>query len=443
VLQRLVDLGNTVVVIEHNLDVIKCCDWMIDLGPEAGEAGGPVVAAGTPEQIVERAGEWGSERVGERKNRKSPPRPLSPSSLLRSHTAEALAPVLATGPFAERKKFDPAEQVEKRAGDLEITEVGKTAKMPWEADGRVWHTRDRVGRTGEPCRWDGRILERIVDRVQDAGEFAETDWGERSVVEITAPKKSDGWFFHAITGETWLLKLKFRVYRGTFKRDELQQRIELKTLNELADLPIYGNEPRVKVKTLRGPWQEVEIRVHSLDELDTPEFWSFLDEAIAGFLKFTEKAAVNPEDISPWKVLGQKWHFLRKGFPPGKSPAWSAELLEELCELLQQAEPGGQFLWNNQQLVHFMVPQQREPWATIQTKKPHALLLHLIGPKGRFGLGRVLELGADRDLDDTRPSHDVVRLQFVEEQHLHRGDLDVFLKEHLGSLGNGKGAKGQ
>ena len=41
---------------------------------------------------------------------------------------------------------------------------------------------------------------------------------------------------------------------------------------------------------------------------------------------------------------------------------------------------------------------------------------------------------ADRDLDDTRPSHDVVRLQFVEEQHLHRGDLDKFLREHLGSL---------
>jgi excinuclease ABC subunit A len=294
-----------------------------------------------------------------------------------------------------------------------------------------------VGRTGEPCRWDGRILEEIVDRIQELGDFSDTNWTERSVVEISAEKKSDGWFFHAITGETWLLKLKFRVYRGTFKRDELQQRIELKTLNELADLPIYGNEPRVKVKTLRGPWQEVEIRVHSYEEIDTPEFWSFLEEAIAGFTKFTEKVAANPDDITPWKALGQKWHFLRKGFPPGKNVAWSMELLEELCELLQDAAPEGQFLWNNQQLVHFMVPEQREPWATIQTKKPHALLLHLIGPKGRFGLGRVVELGSDRDLDDTRPSHDVVRLQFVEEQHLHRGDLEVFLKEHLSSLKKG------
>jgi excinuclease ABC subunit A len=53
VLQRLVDAGNTVLVIEHNLDVIKQADWIVDLGPEGGEAGGEVIAAGTPEQIAD------------------------------------------------------------------------------------------------------------------------------------------------------------------------------------------------------------------------------------------------------------------------------------------------------------------------------------------------------------------------------------------------------
>jgi excinuclease ABC subunit A len=70
VLHRLVEKGNTVVVIEHNLDVVKTADWIIDLGPEGGDAGGEVVAAGPPEDVVRQEA---------------------------SHTGRALAPLLATG----------------------------------------------------------------------------------------------------------------------------------------------------------------------------------------------------------------------------------------------------------------------------------------------------------------------------------------------------------
>ena len=52
VLQRIVDNGDTVIVIEHNLDVIKCADYIIDIGPEGGDQGGTIIAKGTPEQIV-------------------------------------------------------------------------------------------------------------------------------------------------------------------------------------------------------------------------------------------------------------------------------------------------------------------------------------------------------------------------------------------------------
>jgi len=52
VLQKLVDRGNTVIIIEHNLDVIKSSDWVIDLGPEGGDEGGELIASGTPEQII-------------------------------------------------------------------------------------------------------------------------------------------------------------------------------------------------------------------------------------------------------------------------------------------------------------------------------------------------------------------------------------------------------
>ncbi len=66
VLQRLTDCGNTVVVIEHNLDVIKMADYIIDLGPEGGEAGGKVVVAGTPEQIVKNKNSYTAKFLKEK-----------------------------------------------------------------------------------------------------------------------------------------------------------------------------------------------------------------------------------------------------------------------------------------------------------------------------------------------------------------------------------------
>jgi excinuclease ABC subunit A len=53
VLHRLRDQGNTIVVIEHNLDVIKTADWIVDLGPEGGNGGGQIIAEGTPEQVAQ------------------------------------------------------------------------------------------------------------------------------------------------------------------------------------------------------------------------------------------------------------------------------------------------------------------------------------------------------------------------------------------------------
>ena len=58
VLQGLVDKGNTVIVIEHNLDVVKSADWIIDLGPEGGDGGGTIVTEGTPEQVAQCEQSW-------------------------------------------------------------------------------------------------------------------------------------------------------------------------------------------------------------------------------------------------------------------------------------------------------------------------------------------------------------------------------------------------
>jgi excinuclease ABC subunit A len=75
VLQRLADFGNTIVVIEHNLDVVKMADYIIDLGPEGGDAGGTVVAQGTPEQILKNRKSYTAKylkrKISEDKNSKT------------------------------------------------------------------------------------------------------------------------------------------------------------------------------------------------------------------------------------------------------------------------------------------------------------------------------------------------------------------------------------
>jgi excinuclease ABC subunit A len=65
VLHELVDQGNTVVVIEHNLDVIKTADWLLDFGPEGGDGGGEIVAAGTPEQVAAVPDSWTGRYLAE------------------------------------------------------------------------------------------------------------------------------------------------------------------------------------------------------------------------------------------------------------------------------------------------------------------------------------------------------------------------------------------
>jgi len=65
VLTRLVDTGNTVIVIEHNLDVIKTADWVIDLGPEGGSRGGSVLAAGPPEQVAQNEASYTGQYLRE------------------------------------------------------------------------------------------------------------------------------------------------------------------------------------------------------------------------------------------------------------------------------------------------------------------------------------------------------------------------------------------
>ena len=90
VLQELVDNGNTIVVIEHNLDVIKVADWLLDFGPEGGDGGGEIVAVGTPEQVAANPRSWTGKYLKEILDRHETRRKARVAAL--SHSAGAPAP---------------------------------------------------------------------------------------------------------------------------------------------------------------------------------------------------------------------------------------------------------------------------------------------------------------------------------------------------------------
>jgi len=414
VVQRLVDIGNTVVMIEHNLDMIKSADWVIDLGPEAGFEGGHLVYVGTPEGLVD----YGKRRA------ELPPK--QQAEVMRSYTAEELTPVLEAGPFVERVPFDPAKQDAESQVESESDAVvpDDVTQMPWETNGRKWHTQDMISRNGKPCKWDGRILADIIDRIEETGLFGDTDWSNRTTVEICGPQKSLGWFLHAITAEEWLLKIKIRTAKNTFRRDTLVQQLALAPLNDMEDIPLYGTESRARINNAtQGPLQEVEIRVHSYDEIDRTEFWDFLETAIKGFAKFTTNVKSSPEDIAPWRVLKEKWHFTPKGFVGGTTPVWSYPLLEEVFAILKSVAPDATPNWSNKVIVPFVLPDHKKSWAAVCTKHVSGIYLELFVKKNSITLGSIRGIGHEQKVDGSRDDYDVVTFIFTKKSELKKAEL--------------------
>jgi excinuclease ABC subunit A len=230
------------------------------------------------------------------------------------------------------------------------------------------------------------------------------------------------------------LKMKFRTGRNTFQADDLVARLDLKPLNDMPELPLYGREPRVKVQHLRGPWQEVDLKVHSYAEIARPEFWQFVDEAVEGFAAFRKRVEKRSDILHPWKQLGRKWHLARRGFTAGKTPQWDVELLDTLLQMLCDIAPDANILWTNKQVVPLHLPGHQEPWAAVQTKKSDAVYLYLTGPKNQFTQGQIRNLGHSPEIDGERADADVIHLRFRNQDDLGRGELKAFLQDHLRAL---------
>jgi excinuclease ABC subunit A len=447
VMQRLVDLGNTVLVIEHNLDVVKAADHVIDLGPEAGRDGGQIVFTGTPEGLVEHARaerkQNGAPTPKKSATQKATSKTKSGATkkseaqpqLLRSYTGESMIPLMETAEYIEREQFTAEQLSKSEEGDIELDQIGRDTLLPWQSDGKRWHTRDSVDRAGGPIRWDRQIMIKLIERIEAIDGFAPTNWDNRSIVEVCGPVKSRGWFLHAITAETWLLKLKFRIPRRTFTKAQLESIVDLKTLNELSNVEQYGNEPRIRAKAA-GAWMELEIRPHTLDEIDTAKFWQWLTDASTVFLGKTSPVAASseelePKDQKPWKILKQRWHSLRKGFPPGRTVVWPAETLSVFIQAVHQAAGGGRWRWDEATNARYVLPGHKEPWITLHTKRPEGLIAVLNGPRG-FDAGD-LKASSPVPLQVTSrgDTEEQIQLAFTELQQPRDSTIRKLLTSHM------------
>ena len=455
VLNSLVDAGNTVVVIEHNLDVIKTADWVVDIGPEAGSGGGWIVAEGTPEQIVAR-------RNGHH-----------------SHTGEQLAPVLNLGTRGDRATFDAQAEGKKRAGDLTLADVGKEARMPWEIDGRRWHLLERIAHSGKPCRWEGAALERVVEFLENGAPPAalkptkrkkaarkkraakkaaimrasdllhstgseasdaqspvlslKSIWNDPSTVEVTGENQRMGWFLHALTRDEWLLKLTFRVEKKRFDAASLSQQLGLKSIDDIDELPIYGRSERVRVKNKPAGFQEITISVHWLKEIDTPGFWQFITDACESYQNRVESVSNEPVDVAPWKVLGRQWHLKSKGFPAEKRPKWKMEVLDSLFGKLDKLLPDADVVWNERQFVRYRKPGSRDDRIVIVTKRRAGIDITVVPDSDQAGIGSMAAIATEHESTTTKDGRLAVRVRVTELRQVKSPEFSDFLKRCLSS----------
>ncbi|MEZ6124383.1 MAG: excinuclease ABC subunit UvrA [Planctomycetaceae bacterium] len=421
VLNSLVDQGNTVVVIEHNLDVIKTADWIVDIGPEAGSGGGRIVAEGTPEEVVRYAAAAVSDRQkasaprsGKRSAAKKPAAKMPAAAEaavseapLRSWTGELLAPVLETSKTEDVHSFNVAEVAKKLSTDVSIEQLGKSARLPWEADGQRWHTKECLSHDGQRCRWEGAALQFVIDLLAKDPHLSPVNWNSRSTVEVKATGGL-GWFLHARTGHQWMLVFCFRVKKGTFDRKTLDAALNLTPIDDVEEVHYYSQSDRVNVRNMKTPWQEISVKVWKKEEIDTPAFRSFLKQAVEAHLIQAKKEKASPADLMPWKQLGRKWHLMKKNLP--RNPAWDFATVEKLLPVAEKvfgmATPDfsakGKISWKS---------SDGGTVGELHTKRRDFVDLVLNVPRDTVTIGAISGFGATQDIKHGTAG-DTVKIRF-------------------------------
>jgi len=257
----------------------------------------------------------------------------------------------------------------------------------------------------------------VIDLIEKEKGLAPTNWNDRATIEVRADKGL-GWFLHARSGGEWLLALCFRVKKGEFNTETLDASLGLKPLDEMNDVEAYGREPRVKARDLKTAWQEVTIKVWQKSEIDTPEFRQFLKQALKSYMSLSKAESANPDDLMPWKVLGRKWHLMKKGVPATGRGVWDIKIVERLLPVLESHFEKCDVDYGIRSKINWTRLKGGKPVAELHTKRSDGVDLILYLPTGKVTIGAIAAIGESQDIQPTRDGQDAVRIRFTKPDQL-------------------------
>jgi excinuclease ABC subunit A len=163
VLHRLVDAGNTVLVVEHNLDVLKTADWIIDLGPEAGADGGRVVASGPPEQIVQQFHNGAPTHTGRFLAPLLPDKTRDKTAATTGLVVSSASAVPTVTPAVPHSQAAPLAADSSVDGfHLKPPTSAIQRQMPWIRSWRSWHTDSKGFPPDQPRLWPAELVDQLL-----------------------------------------------------------------------------------------------------------------------------------------------------------------------------------------------------------------------------------------------------------------------------------------
>jgi excinuclease ABC subunit A len=252
-------------------------------------------------------------------------------------------------------------------------------------------------------------------------------------VEVRAPGSKGTWFFHALTGHQWLIDLNFRVPRNTFSIAGLAKELQIPTLDEREDLPVYGQWERVDIRRRSGGVDQVRIHVHDMKDIRVAPFRRFVREAVTAYLKMIGKEGTAAGGAEPWKTDGRKWHLSQRSMSPRGRKRWGPQTLVELAGRIAKAVPQVKLDWGHKIRVE-LGTEDGASLGKLVTNSREGIKVELRCPRGLLTPTRIERLGARPEIVPGKGTHDTVRFFVRDMREVDAKRLTEVLRECRAAL---------